>query len=148
MKSAKKEMLIIFFTANALHSNNNEQTKLIQLFKEAVKERGVKIRIMMPTGNEINYAIDALKEHQQQRQQIDIQYLKKSYQADIAVFVVDNAFSLTVESKRGDSRKEEEDKDKDQQEEVNIAATYSTVESTVMSYISIFETLWIEKKST
>lgn len=37
----------------------------MQLFKEAAKERGVKIRIMMPEANEINDGIDVLKEHQQ-----------------------------------------------------------------------------------
>lgn len=122
IKSAKKEILLLFLTTNAFH----QHTQLMQLFKEAAKERGVKIRIMMPAANEINDAIDVLKE----QQQINIQYLKKSFQTNVTVFVVDNVFSLTVESK-GDR-------------EENTKATYSNIESTAISYASIFETLWIE----
>jgi choline kinase len=119
IKSAKKEILVLFLTINAFH----QHTQLMQLFKEAAKERGVKIRIMMPAANEINDAIDVLKE----QQQINIQYLKKSFQTNVTVFVVDNVFSLTVESK-GDR-------------EENTKATYSNIESTAISYASIFETL-------
>jgi hypothetical protein len=122
IKSAKKEILLLFLTTNAFH----QHTQLMQLFKEAAKERGVKIRIMMPAANEINDAIDVLKE----QQQINIQYLKKSFQTNVTVFVVDNVFSLTVESKRD--------------REENTKATYSNIESTAISYASIFETLWIE----
>ena len=122
IKSAKKEILVLFLTINAFHKH----TQLMQLFKEAAKERGVKIRIMMPAANEINDTIDVLKE----QQQINIQYLKKSFQTNVTVFVVDNVFSLTVESK-GDR-------------EENTKATYSNIESTAISYASIFETLWIE----
>jgi len=111
IKSAKKEILLLFLTTNAFH----QHTQLMQLFKEAAKERGVKIRIMMPAANEINDAIDVLKEQQQ---------------INVTVFVVDNVFSLTVESK-GDR-------------EENTKATYSNIESTAISYASIFETLWIE----
>jgi two-component system, OmpR family, sensor histidine kinase VicK len=122
IKSAKKEILVLFLTINAFH----QHTQLMQLFKEAAKERGVKIRILMPAANEINDAIDVLKE----QQQINIQYLKKSFQTNVTVFVVDNVFSLTVESKRD--------------REENTKATYSNIESTAISYASIFETLWIE----
>jgi two-component system, OmpR family, sensor histidine kinase VicK len=120
---------VIFFTIKAVQ-HHNEHTGLIQLFKEAVKEHGVKVRIMIPAGNKIiNDIINALKE-----EQLNIQYLKKSLQTDVTVFVVDNVFSLTVESKKDDRKEEKE----------NIMATYSTVESTVISYASIFETLWTE----
>ena len=44
IKSAKKGILVLFLTINAFH----QHTQLMQLFKEAAKERGVKIRIMMP----------------------------------------------------------------------------------------------------
>lgn len=81
---------------------------------------------MMPTGNETNYIIHVLRE----QQQIDIQYLKKSFQTNVTLFVVDNSFSLTVESK--DVRKED------------TMATCSTIESTVMSYAAMFEILWTE----
>lgn len=122
IKSAKKEILVLFLTINAFL----QHTKLMQLFKEVAKESGVKIRIMMSAANEINDAIDVLKE----QQQINIQYLKKSFQTNVTVFVVDNVFSLTVESK---GIREE-----------NPKATYSNIESTAISYASIFETLWLE----
>jgi two-component system, OmpR family, sensor histidine kinase VicK len=122
VKSAKKEILVIFFTIDAFR----QHTGLIHLFSEAVKERGVKIRIMMPTGNEINYIIHVSRE----QQQIEIQYLKKSFQTNVTLFVVDNSFSLTVESK--DVRKED------------TMATCSTIQSTVISYASMFEVLWTE----
>jgi two-component system sensor histidine kinase VicK len=122
VKSAKKEILVIFFTIDAFRQHMG----LIQLFKEAAKERSVKIRIMMPVGNEINHSIDILKE----QQQIDIQYLKKSFQSNFTVFVVDSVFSLAVESKG--NRIED------------TIATFSNIESTGISYASMYEILWTE----
>jgi hypothetical protein len=55
------------------------------------------------------------------------------FQTNVTVFAVDNVFSLTVKSK-GDR-------------EENTKATYSNIESTAISYASIFETLWIELPS-
>ena len=49
--------------------------------------------------------------------------------------IVDNSISLTVELK---------DDTKENSEEAIGLATYSNSESTVLSYASIFETLWIE----
>lgn len=126
IKSAKKEILVIFFTKDSFH----QPIDLIRLFEEAVKQRGVKVRVMLPIEdeNEIHYIVDALKG----QHLIDIQYLRKSFLANVTVFVVDNIYSLTVELKK-DNTKED------------ITATYSNIESTVISYLSMFEILWTER---
>ena len=63
----------------------------------------------------------------------------KGIDTRMAIFILDNEFSLTIEVK---------DDDKDSLEESTGLATYSNSESTVFSYISIFENLWIENTRT
>lgn len=105
--------------------NHNESGAIIQSFEEAVKDRDVHIRIIMAARDKTKI-IDVLEE----QENIEVRYIKKSFQNNITVFVVDNLFSLVIESRN--NRKEED-----------TMATYSSIESTAMSYISMFETLWI-----
>jgi hypothetical protein len=62
---------------------------------------------------------------------LQIQYTNQLPSSRLTMIIVDNGLSLVIEEK-----KEEEDP-------VGIA-TYSNSESTVLSYASIFENLWIQ----
>jgi len=135
VRAAKDEILLVFSTANAFH--RQERTGMINLLKEAA-ERGVKIRILTPID-------DLLKELAQQlmggrrlqlnQQRIDIRFIGRFSQTKIRILVVDKVASLVVELK---------DDAKQSSYEAMGLATYSNSKSTVLSYVSIFETLWMQ----
>jgi len=133
IKAAEVEILIIFSTANAFH--RQIKAGVLQLLKETAV-RGVKIRMLVPMDREIINEISK----QLQDLGIDIRDNKKFLLAKITTLVVDNAISLTVELK-DDSKKRFEDED----EAIGLA-TYSNSDSIVLTYISIFENLWLQKE--
>jgi two-component system, OmpR family, sensor histidine kinase VicK len=100
-------------------------------------QRDVKVRILVPIGN--NDKNSALSEKIQQMKDIgiDIRTIKQTFQNKLSTLVVDQSLCLTVELK--DDTKEEETSD----EAIGLA-TYSNSEATVFSYVSIFENLWIQ----
>ena len=143
VKSARKEIQIIFSTANAFH--RQEYVGLMQLLKEVSDERGPRIRVLVPKDNLIEEKIGHMRQHQlhqqikqqQQKriaqQQMDIRYIEEHLQTKVSVLVVDSRYSLVIEVK--------DDTKKTSYEAIGIA-TYSNSKPTVLSYISIFETLW------
>ena len=135
VKSARDEILLVFSTANAFH--RQERTGMIKLLKEAAAERRVQIRILTPTDDLIKGTVQELIRGQQQQNQprIDIRFIGRFSQTKIRILVVDKAFSLVVELK---------DDTKESSYEAMGLATYSNSKSTVLSYVSIFETLWMQ----
>jgi hypothetical protein len=65
-------------------------------------------------------------------QHIQVHYLLKSLQTKLTTIVADREISLIIEEK--------------EDEDVVGLATYSNSESTVLSYASIFENLWIQSE--
>jgi two-component system, OmpR family, sensor histidine kinase VicK len=125
-KSAQKEIRIIFSTANAFH--RQEYAGAIQLLKEAIAQRGIKVRILTPK--------DALIEEEAQKliqQRIGIRYIEPPSQTKVTIIVTDDNSSLSVELK--------DDTKRTSYEAIGLA-TYSNSKPTVLSYISIFESLW------
>jgi two-component system, OmpR family, sensor histidine kinase VicK len=134
VKSARDEILLVFSTANAFH--RQERTGMIKLLKEAAAERRVQIRILTPTDDLIKGIVQKLIREQQQNQpRIDIRFIGRFSQTKIRILVVDKASSLVVELK---------DDTKESSYEAMGLATYSNSKSTVLSYVSIFETLWMQ----
>jgi two-component system sensor histidine kinase VicK len=125
-KSAQKEIRIIFSTANAFH--RQEYAGSIQLLNEAIAQRGIKVRILTPKD-------DLIEEKGQQlsQQQIDIRYIEPPLQTKVSILVADDNSSLSVELK--------DDTKRTSYEAIGLA-TYSNSKPTVLSYISIFESLW------
>ena len=135
VKSARDEILLVFSTANAFH--RQERTGMIKLLKEAAAGRRVQIRILTPIDDLIKgIAQKLIREQQQQNQpRIDIRFIGRFSQTKIRILVVDKASSLVVELK---------DDSKESSYEAMGLATYSNSKSTVLSYVSIFETLWMQ----
>jgi signal transduction histidine kinase len=135
VKSARDEILLIFSTANAFH--RQERTGMIKLLKEAAAGRRVHIRILTPIDDLIKGTVQKLIREQQQQNQprIDIRFIGRFSQTKIRILVVDKASSLVVELK---------DDTKESSYEAMGLATYSNSKSTVLSYVSIFETLWMQ----
>ena len=136
VKSATYEILVIFSTANAFH--RQERAGMIKLFKEAAAGRHVQIRILTPIDDIIKEKAQKFKEEEQQHQQhhhhqIDIRNIEYPLQTKVTILLVDRKFSLTVELK---------DDTKETSYEAIGLATYSNSKPTVLSYVTIFDTLW------
>ena len=129
IRSAKEEISIIFSTANAFH-------RLIrvggdQLLREVtMAKRGLNIRILTPPDERIKEVSSELK---QQLKKIEVRNIEESLQTKVTVLIVDRKYSLSIEFK---------DDTNDSVYEAIGLATYSNSKSTVVSYISIFESLW------
>ena len=123
-RAAKDEILIIYSSAKAFHSL--EKLGAIQSLRETVEERGVKARILIPKGELIEETIRKLR---QQHRKIDIRYIEPGLQTYVTIVVVDRKSSLVVELK-------------DDEKKSMGLGTYSNRKATVLSYVSIFESLW------
>ena len=124
--------MIIFPTANAFRRQDRAGT-LSLLNKLAEKGRGIsgiQIRILIP-------AEDSIKEAGQKSisPKIHTRLIEPGLQTRVAILLVDKRFSLAVEVK---------DDTKKVSKQAMGFATYSNSESTVLSYVSIFEALWIQ----
>ncbi len=129
MRSAKEEISIIFSTANAFH----RQIRIGggQLLREVTRaKRGLNVRILTPPDERIKEVSSELK---QELKKIEVRHVEESLQTKVIVLIVDRKYSLSIEFK---------DDTKDSVYEAIGLATYSNSKSTVISYISIFESLW------
>jgi histidine kinase/DNA gyrase B/HSP90-like ATPase/phospho-acceptor domain-containing protein len=126
--AARDEILVIYSTANAFY----RQMKLgtIQSLKEIVEERGVKTRILTPKEPLIEKTVQMLKE---QNRNIEIRYIEPGLQTQVTILVVDRKSSLVVELK---------DDTKESSNEAMGLGAYSNKKATVLSYVSLFESLW------
>jgi signal transduction histidine kinase len=116
----------MYSTANAFH--RQEYAGAIQLLKEAIVQRGIKVRILTPKDDLIEEKVQKLIQ-----QQIGIRYIEPPSQTKVSIIVADDNSSLSVELK--------DDTKRTSYEAIGLA-TYSNSKPTVLSYISIFESLW------
>jgi hypothetical protein len=153
LKSASEEILIINPAGSSFILSKLDG--IMQLLSEAAAERVVNIRILIDREQEDDSLRELVQElrtgseqerkggvrEQQQNQKhhrIHIQYLNKPKYSKVTTIVVDNEFSITIEIKD-----DANNKNKSFSESIGMA-TYSNSQSTVLSYASIFETLWIQ----
>ena len=137
VQTAIEEILVMYSTANAFH--RQEYAGGIQLLKEAATERGVKVRILTPEDELIVETARKLmmvqEEAQQPHENIGIRYIQPHLQTKVTILIVDKKYSLAIELK---------DDTKQTSNEAIGLATYSNSQSTVLSYASIFESLWTQ----
>jgi signal transduction histidine kinase len=140
VKDAAEEILLIFPTTNAFV--RQDRIGALQLTEQAAKERNVKVRILMPL-------LDSLTEHtvcklRQEKQQpkknnlksnIDIRYIEQISEAKATILIIDKKISLVMEIR---------DDAKTTFYEAIGLSTYSNSRAGVLSYVSIFENLWIQ----
>ncbi|MGA6990123.1 MAG: HAMP domain-containing sensor histidine kinase, partial [Nitrososphaeraceae archaeon] len=101
----------------------------IDLLIENVIEYKTRIRILVPIEDKITDTIQRLEKIEG----IQVRNIGPAMQTRMAILVVDRTYSLVVELK---------DDSKDNLEEAIGLGTYSNSKSTVLSYVSIFGTLW------
>jgi two-component system, OmpR family, sensor histidine kinase VicK len=122
-----EEIDVVISTSNTF--KRYEREGIIRLLTRKGDE-GIKIRILIDQSSDIQHSIEKLKMHPQ----ITIKNLDKSVQTKVTTIVADNELSLVIELK---------DDSKQNSNEAIGLATYSNSESTVLSYASIFETIWL-----
>jgi two-component system, OmpR family, sensor histidine kinase VicK len=155
IKSVEKEVLLILSTTNA--AIREYKMGIIRALAEAAKTRNIQVRILMPEVNLNQYHYDAMQEseraqqshyhhhHQQQQQQqqdnpsdyLDIRYLQQLSDTKATILIADRKVSLVIETR---------DDSKLTFTEAIGLSTYSSSKPGVLSYVSIFENLWIQTK--
>jgi len=135
LRKAKKEVSIIYSTANAFYIQ--ERTGTIDFLNQLAGD-GINIKLLTPTDNYIIKSLQKLNQHHDQQlnyKAIKFRNIASSLGIKIKSLIVDRKYSLIAELK-------------DDSKEAVSAATaggwsiYSNSQATVLSYVSIFETLW------
>jgi signal transduction histidine kinase len=109
------------------------------LIRAVLRNPNLKIKILTPLIGTINkqalQKLSAVRERNKNRYHIDVRQIESSIQTRATVLIVDRKYSLIVELK---------DDDKDESSKAVGWATYSNSGPTVLSYASIFESLWMQ----
>ena len=139
LNSANEEILLTLPTKTTTLDNRRlycyEQDYLIPLLRNTAA-KGIKIRILVDNFADLRMDRESLITNGNY-DTIETQVLDLQEQNKIIAVIVDKEVCLTVEVR-------DEDDDYDSTIEVLGLATYSNSESTVSSYASIFDTLWIQ----
>jgi two-component system sensor histidine kinase VicK len=139
VKSAEKEILLILPTANAVI--RQERMGIIKYLAEATKNRNIQVRILMPKVNlsHHHHAIEESKPLQQQQDNpsdsLNVRYLQQLSDTKATILIADRKVSLVIELR---------DDSKSTFYEAIGLSTYSSSKPGVLSYVSIFENLWIQ----
>jgi two-component system, OmpR family, sensor histidine kinase VicK len=118
---------LIFHTANGLL--RQEKSGGVDLLIENANKHKILVKILVPVEDKIHNSVRRLK----QIKGIQIRNIEPAMQTRMTILVVDRMYSLVVELK---------DDSKENSDEAIGLATYSNSKSSVLSYASIFETLW------
>jgi two-component system, OmpR family, sensor histidine kinase VicK len=131
VRSVEEEILWIFPTVNAFI--RQDKIGAIPLAKEAVKEKNIRVRILIPASSLIEQKIQQLKQYCSPNNIIDIRYIVQMSDTKATILVVDRKASLVMELK---------DDSKATFIEAIGLSTYSNSKAGVLSYVAIFDNLW------
>jgi hypothetical protein len=129
IKSAEEEVLRIFSSIHAFR--RQVRLGIMHLFKDAIVERGVRVRILIPADQ--NEVIQIVNEVNLVLPQLDIGSVDKSLESTVGILVVNRKESLIIETK---------DDLKDNSYDAAGLAAYSNSKPIALAYASIFDTLW------
>ncbi len=142
IKSAEKEILLILPTSNAVI--RQEKMGTIRSLADAAERRNIQVRILMPKVN-LDDDHNAIRESERlvmlQREQhnpndlLNIRYLQQLSDTKATILISDRKVSLVIELS---------DDSKLAFSEAIGLSTYSSSKPGVLSYVSIFENLWIQ----
>jgi two-component system, OmpR family, sensor histidine kinase VicK len=140
VKSVQHEVLLILPTVNAFL--REYRMGIIQLLMQAMRERSVNVRILTPTNDVIDNILKNTVisyQEEERRKDFDLRSInmspEKTAVSTVTIVVVDKKESLVFEKT---------DDTKENFIEAVGMATYSNSKPTVVSYISIFESLWTQ----
>jgi hypothetical protein len=131
VRSASFEILVLFSTINSFYRAENDG--LLDLLGEA-SSHGVAIRVLIKIDDET--VKDSSKQKiKQKHERINVNFIERSVKSKITTFVIDQTFSLAMEVS---------DDSRNSLSAATGLSTYSNSESTVFTYYSMFENLWIQ----
>ncbi|MGA8082328.1 MAG: HAMP domain-containing sensor histidine kinase, partial [Candidatus Nitrosopolaris sp.] len=139
MKKSQKDIIIFFPTTNAFLRQNGMGA--VRLAKEAAEQRDVRVRIMVPRHESTEQLVRGLNERNSYsnynyNNNVDLRYIKQTIlNTQATILIVDEKVSLVVEIR---------DDSKGTFDEATGLSTYSNSKAGVLSYVSIFENLWLQ----
>jgi two-component system sensor histidine kinase VicK len=131
IKSARKEILIMFSSANALR--RQIQMGGLGLLKDASEGGNVKVRLLIPHDTNQHILSTILQESRSHCPGVDFRSMENSFCTKITIVIVDRKECIITELK---------DDTRDISYNAAGLSTYSNSKSIVSSYISIFESIW------
>jgi two-component system, OmpR family, sensor histidine kinase VicK len=138
VKSAQHEVLLILPTVNAFLREH--RIGIIQLLMQVARDRSVNVGILTPTNDVIDNVLNNMAlsyQEEVKKNDFDLRSINMSSEetavSTVTIVVVDKKESLVFEKV--------DDKKENFVEAVGFA-TYSNSKPTVMSYVSIFKSLW------
>jgi two-component system, OmpR family, sensor histidine kinase VicK len=131
IKSARKEILIMFSSANALR--RQIQMGGLGLLKDASEGCNVKVRLLIPHDTNQQILSTILQESRSHCPGVDFRSMENSFCTKITIVIVDRKECIITELK---------DDTRDISYNAAGLSTYSNSKSIVSSYISIFESIW------
>lgn len=139
VKSARHEILLILPTVSAFL--REERIGMIKLLKQAATERGVNVRILSPANDMIENKLKNIAAAEDQQGEKNRDFNLRSINTPFEEIAVNTVTILVVDIKESLVFEKIDDSKENFIEAVGLA-TYSNSKPTVMSYISIFESLW------
>jgi two-component system, OmpR family, sensor histidine kinase VicK len=131
IKSARKEILIMFSSANAMR--REILIGGLRLFKEASEMHDVRVRLLIPYETDQHKLSATLQELKSYCPHVDFRGMERGFRTRITIVIVDRKECLVIELK---------DDRKDNSYSAAGLSTYSNSKSIVSSYVSIFESMW------
>jgi signal transduction histidine kinase len=131
IKSARREILIMFSSANALR--RQIQMGGLGLLKDSSEGRNVKVRLLIPHDTNQHILSTILQESRSHCPGVDFRSMENSFCTKITIVIVDRKECIITELK---------DDTRDISYNAAGLSTYSNSKSIVSSYISIFESIW------
>jgi signal transduction histidine kinase len=141
LSNAKKEILIIFSDSHLINIEANRE--LIEILQKKQEDKNVTIKMIFSsdTKTEILDLINVKGKSKDKRgwsqstTGLEFQKMQPKMNTGVSIFVIDGEYSLSIESNPKSSLGE-----------FNLfgLSSYSNSQSTVMSYISIFQLIWMQ----
>jgi two-component system, OmpR family, sensor histidine kinase VicK len=136
VRSAADEILLIIPTVNAFY--REERIGVIQLIKEAAEQRGVKVKVLIPSNDIIDKILQKPEkgeeeEKKEKQKEFEIRRIDLTSEIKSTIVVIDRKTSLVTELR---------DDSKENFVQAIGSTSYSTSKPTVLSYTSIFENFW------
>ena len=129
IKTAKNEILLLFSSANALFRRLGRADDMSTIRELIQAQKDIKIRVLTPFDEKISDLVLDLKKFSN----IDLKFLAEPLHLKVTIVVVDRSYSIAVELVNDDV---------DNSIDAMGLSTFSNSKSTVLYYVSIFESLW------
>ena len=133
LKSAKKEIMLIFPTTNAFLRHH--KIGVTDAMLESSTNKNMPVRVLMPKNGFAIQTIDLLKKEKYviNNNKFGIRHIEQLLDTKATILIIDKKVSLVMELK---------DDTKDSFYNAIGLSTYSNSKAGVLSYVSVFENLW------